>query len=260
MLASMSQVSMDKSAVRTLMSTVELIATTLDTAPDSWRDHLQSIRNVTAFLEFSDTHPDESRRQWQLPLMNVFQRVAYADADSGGVSDIGNWCLKQEVTLLHIYPEDIDLLTLIGQNWLHRAQKSLAKIHLSERSSTSSGGSQYVELSASEEDRQTKRSNAEAECRLYMSDYVEARGVLLPAVEYLKHAVDTARTQDKITGELLSTAAEAYMSLGNVSSPKVNGQYFRQALEYLRSASELPGYALPLHLQMYFEEYESLME
>ncbi|KAF9736125.1 hypothetical protein PMIN01_06040 [Paraphaeosphaeria minitans] len=58
-----------------------------------------------------------------------------------------------------------------------------------------------------------------------------------------------ARAQAKTTGELLSTAAEAYMSLGNVASPKGNGQYFRQALEYLRSASELPGYALPLHLQ-----------
>lgn len=39
------------------------------------------------------------------------------------------------------------------------------------------------------------------------------------------------------------------MSLGNVSSPRMNGQYFRQALAYLRTASELPGYALPLHLQ-----------
>lgn len=97
--------------MRTLMSTVELIAATLDTAPDSWRAHLQSIQNITAVLEFSDTHPDQSRRQWQLPLITVFQRVAYADADSGGVPDIANWCLKQMVTLLQIYPEDIELLT-----------------------------------------------------------------------------------------------------------------------------------------------------
>ncbi|KAL5384615.1 hypothetical protein PMIN02_009160 [Paraphaeosphaeria minitans] len=81
---------MDENTVRTLMSTVELITATLDTAPDCWRDHLQIIRNVTAFLEFSDTRPNENQRQWQLPLMTVFQRVAYADADSGGISDIGN--------------------------------------------------------------------------------------------------------------------------------------------------------------------------
>jgi hypothetical protein len=101
----------DENTVNVLMSTVERIAATLDTAHDSWRDHLQSIRNITAVLEFSDTHPDESRRQWQLPLVTVFQRVAYADADSGGVSDIANWCLKQAVTLLQIYPDDIELLT-----------------------------------------------------------------------------------------------------------------------------------------------------
>ena len=121
-------------------------------------------------------------------------------------------------------------------------------------------------LSRSEEDRQVRRNNAEHESRLYMSDYVEARGILLPAVEYLKRAADAARTQEKLTGDLLSTvscalqstslllltiyhAAEAFMSLGNVSSPRMNGQYFQQALAYLRTANELPGYVLPLHLQ-----------
>jgi hypothetical protein len=40
-----------------------------------------------------------------------------------------------------------------------------------------------------------------------MSDYVEARGILLPAVEYLKRAVDAAHTQGKISGDLLSTVS-----------------------------------------------------
>ena len=72
-------------------------------------------------------------------------------------------------------------------------------------------------LSASEEDRNTKRSNAEAESRLYTSDYVEARGVLLPAIEYLKHAVEAARTQDGTTGELLAT-----VSRGTYLLPSIN--------------------------------------
>jgi len=93
------------------MSTVELIASTLDAAQDSWRDHLQAIRNITSVVEFNDTSPDEARRQWQVPLISVFQRVAYADVDSGGVIDIGNWCLRQAVTLLQVYPEDVGLLT-----------------------------------------------------------------------------------------------------------------------------------------------------
>jgi hypothetical protein len=39
------------------------------------------------------------------------------------------------------------------------------------------------------------------------------------------------------------------MSLGNVSSPKMNSLYFLQALAYLRTADDLLDYALPLHLQ-----------
>jgi hypothetical protein len=101
---------MDEHMVRTLMSTVELIASTLDTAPDSWRDQIQAIRNITAVLELTDKTPYEPRKQWQLPLISVFQRVAYIDADNGGVIDIANWCLRQALTLLQIYPEDVDLL------------------------------------------------------------------------------------------------------------------------------------------------------
>jgi hypothetical protein len=41
------------------------------------------------------------------------------------------------------------------------------------------------------------------------------------------------------------------MSLGNVSSARVNRQHFHEALEYLRKASEIPEYELPLHLQQY---------
>lgn len=102
---------MDEHMIRTLMSTVDLIATTLQVNPDSWRDQVQAIRNITTSLEILDLTPDEARKAWQLPLIRVFQRVAYADADNGGVSDIGNWCLRQALTLLQLYPSDVNLLT-----------------------------------------------------------------------------------------------------------------------------------------------------
>jgi hypothetical protein len=44
-------------------------------------------------------------------------------------------------------------------------------------------------------------------------------------------------------------AAEAYMSLGNVSYARVNEDYFRQAIHFLRRASDTPGFPLPSHLQ-----------
>lgn len=45
----------------------------------------------------------------------------------------------------------------------------------------------------------------QAEDRLHTADYVEARGVLLPATEYLKRAVDSAQVQGILTGQLLAT-------------------------------------------------------
>lgn len=44
-------------------------------------------------------------------------------------------------------------------------------------------------------------------------------------------------------------AAEAYMSLGNVSYSRMNEDYFRQAIDYLRMASDTAGFPLPSHLQ-----------
>ena len=39
------------------------------------------------------------------------------------------------------------------------------------------------------------------------------------------------------------------MSLGNVSYSRINEDYFRQALHYLRQASNVAGYPLPAHLR-----------
>jgi hypothetical protein len=98
-----------------------------------------------------------------------------------------------------------------------------------------------------------------------MADYVEARGILLPAIEYLSRAVDNAHAQENVTGTLLATvyitswwwrdlaltssqAAEAYMSIGNVTSSRMNDRYYRQAMIYLREAAEMTEYSLPTHL------------
>jgi hypothetical protein len=136
-------------------------------------------------------------------------------------------CLRQALTLLQVYSEDIDLLmcklnilriyrllnrAVIGQNWLLRAQKLLCRIHHTEQGSSSSGsaGSQDPPLSSSEEQRRAIKATIEAEDRLHSADYVEARGILLPAVEYLKHAVDAAVLRNDLSGSLLSMVRTAY--------------------------------------------------
>lgn len=210
---------MDESSVASLRTLATEIATALELNPTSWRDHLQAIRGVTASLDILDAAPDPANREWQLPLLQVFQRVAFADADNGGVPDIANWVLRQALALLQVSSDDVELLfcassawcpnstdniAVIGRNWLLRAQKSLAKIHHNEPDSSSSGASSGHPLSRSEEQRQVTRAEVEANEQLHTSDYVEARGILLPATEYLKCAVDKARTQGVLTGYLLT--------------------------------------------------------
>lgn len=103
-------------------------------------------------------------------------------------------------------------MTVVGQNWLLRAQPCLARIHLLDGHSSSSGGSHGAtasafSLSRSEEERQAARAAAEAEDRLHTADYVEASGILLPAVEYLARAVGVAQSQGRLTGHLLATVS-----------------------------------------------------
>jgi hypothetical protein len=84
-----------------------------------------------------------------------------------------------------------------------RAQKSLANIHRAERgsssSSTASGSASTSHAST------TSRAFAEAEQLLNTADYVEARGILQPAIEYLQRAVEWARAQGNLSGSLLAT-------------------------------------------------------
>jgi hypothetical protein len=171
----------------------------------------------------------------------------------------------------------------IGKWWLSKAQPSLARINAEETSSSSSsaGASRATRPHSdptthlrTEEVRHAARSidrDTEAEARLHTQEYVEARGILLPAIEYLRRAVEEADSQGSTNGSLLVTvrvasrsaslrvwwsdllleAAEAYMSLGNVSYARTNTDYFKQAIMYLRRASDIPGFPLPAHLQRY---------
>jgi hypothetical protein len=112
---------MDSNTIHHLMATVELIANNLDLEPESWREHLQTVRSVIASFEILDTAPNEARAQWQLRLITVFRRVAFGDADNGAVQDVADWCLRQELILLHLYPQDVEVLTC--RYSLHRVMR-----------------------------------------------------------------------------------------------------------------------------------------
>lgn len=101
----------------------------------------------------------------------------------------------------------------VGQNWLMKAQPALSRIHVYDgTSSSSSGGNGPVPVTANPnlDDEQLNGQSTgttEAELRLHTSDYVEARGILLPATDFLCQAVTAAESQGCITGDLLANVS-----------------------------------------------------
>jgi hypothetical protein len=61
-----------------------------------------------------------------------------------------------------------------------------------------------MSFNSSEDARENARAVIEADGRAGTSDYVEARGMLLPSTEYFQRAVTAAEARDSVTGDLLS--------------------------------------------------------
>ena len=92
----------------------------------------------------------------------------------------------------------------VGGWWLSRAQPSLARIHAVDGSSSGSEGSRkYSGGENGPRGPDEEQAQREAEARLGTPDYVEARGILQPATDYLRRAVEEASSQGNLTGGLL---------------------------------------------------------
>ncbi|KAF2723312.1 hypothetical protein K431DRAFT_28228 [Polychaeton citri CBS 116435] len=246
-------------------TSVSQIYEMLRRSPQQWRSFLTLARSVMGHIDTTTFMQQANRTAEQAWLVAGLQRLAYADADNGGVQDIAHWCSRQWLVIFHRDPNNVAALRGIGQAWLWRAQPTLARIHRQDGSGSSSGGSGGSQislpiLSNEQESALMAQQTAEAERKAGTADFVEARGYLQPATEYLERAVAAATAQQQLSGDLLAMAAEAYMSLGNTSSPRVNEQSFRRAIQLLRAASAVPGYVLTRYLQQYLNDYGRLTE
>ena len=186
------------------------IYTMLATSPQSWRNYVTLARSVITHLDATTLMTQPTRTTEQAWMIAGLQRLASQDADNGGVPDVASWCSRQWLAISQRDSQNVSALRGIGQSWLARAQPILRRIHRAENSSSSSGGSSSrsaPSLSRSDEDRQSVASIAEAERRAGTEDYVEARGYLQPATEYLERAVAAATTQRSLSGDLLATVS-----------------------------------------------------
>ena len=174
-------------------------------SPGRWREFVNLARTITSHIDDTTFMQQRSRIQEQVWMIAGLQRLAFSDTDGGEVTDIAAWCSRNWLLVQQREPQNIPALRGIGQLWLARAQPILNRIHGNESNSSSSGGSfRSRRSSGSEQARRDEEATAEAEIRSGTSDYVEARGILLPAVEYLQHAVSAARSQGTLNGRLLS--------------------------------------------------------
>lgn len=193
---------------------LERIYAMLRNSPQDWRNYLTLGRSVIGHIDTTTLMQQGSRTTEQAWMIAGLQRLAFADAESGGVADIAAWCSRQWLVIFQRDNNNVAALRGIGQAWLSRAQPTLARIQRTDSSSSSSGSqrscsqrspSARTAESAAERERQAATSAQEAERKAGTADYVEARGFLQPATEYLDRAVAAASSQRILSGDLLAT-------------------------------------------------------
>ena len=212
----------------TARSSVAEIYETLGTNSSAWQFSLPMARGAMSALDVTMYMRRKDELEDQIWFINGIQKLAYHEPEAGAVSDISEWCLGSWLVVLQNHPENVEVLKGVmakiwiaaplvdcipgmGQNWLLKAQAALARIQQHDVSSSSSGASTnrsitlpLLELARSEDEQEVNRQAAEAEARLGLPDYLEARGMLIPATEHFANAVESARRQDTVSGELLS--------------------------------------------------------
>ncbi|KAF2400543.1 hypothetical protein EJ06DRAFT_556839 [Trichodelitschia bisporula] len=201
------------------------------------------MRALTTDLDATGVFRDPAWADYQVYAIDVLQRLAFRDAGPGSPAEVAHWCLNRWLALATAQPGNARVLQGIGEWWLARAQPWLTRIYSDSSESDGTAGG-------------TRRAQ-ESELPLHSGDYVEARGLLNPAVEYLRRGAEAAGPG--ASGPLLISAARAHIDLGNVSHPRVNAEIFAQAVRYLRAARQA-GVVLPEHLQRYLDEYGSVVD
>lgn len=161
------------------------IYTMLRSSPQQWRSFLALARATIASLDSTTLMQQAARTPEQVWITTALQLITTKDVENGAVADIASWCSRQWLLILQRDSQNLAALRGLGQMWLSRAQPSLARIHAGQ----SRAGSE---------------SATEAERRVGAAEYVEARGILQPAVEYLEKAVAAASKQSALAGDLLA--------------------------------------------------------
>ena len=202
------QVISEEQRIAVCKTSIDQIYTMLRTSPQTWRNYLTLARSVIAHIDNTSFMQQPRRTAEQSWLIGGLQRLALIDNGNAEVPDISNWCTRQWAMVLQREPQNVEALRGLGSAWHSRAQPALLRIHYVDGSSSSSGGSSQwcaPSINSIDDERQAALAVREAERRSGTEDYVEAKGFLQPATEYLERAIAAATAQRVLSGDLLAT-------------------------------------------------------
>ncbi|KAG9238643.1 hypothetical protein BJ875DRAFT_510416 [Amylocarpus encephaloides] len=233
--------------VEQVKNIVTLLYEVVSSRPHECENYIPSARSAIAALDQIHFFRDPQRFAEQVWILQGLQEFGFYDADAGCIRDITEFCQASWLRILRNFPDN-------------RSQSTLAQIHQEEGDTSSQGSSQAGNLNRDEDFAQLSQDTDDdlgspSDPRRQGPLYVEARGNLQPAVDFYERAVRAADAQGYIAGNILSSAAEAQMSLGNVTTPPGDERLFSQAIRYLRRAEAVPGYTLSVYMQQYLNDY-----
>jgi hypothetical protein len=222
---------MDEHLIESCLQAIEEINDMLDYNSTEYQRYIESAQSVMFYLDTTSFFDDTTQLDEQTRVIETLQRLAFIDSDAGSIDDVAAWCLQKWLMILQLRPQTVPALkgllhmnclpaslivSGIGKWWLSKAQRSLARINAEESSSSSSSGgatrrpnSDPTSSTRTDEVRRASRStrDQDAETRLHSQEYVEARGLLLPAIEYLTRAVEEGDRQGITDGSLFVTVS-----------------------------------------------------
>ena len=80
----------------------------LHRSPNEWQNYLGLASWITSSLDAINFMSDPNSRSKQLWIVEVLQKHAYSDADSGGSQELAEWCQAQWLKILANHPRNAD--------------------------------------------------------------------------------------------------------------------------------------------------------
>jgi len=100
---------MDSECLAKSEELIHSIARTLTYDHERWRELLEPARDLIDILESSDYLSRSADVDLHIRITSSLQKLAYAEADTGGVHDTADWCLRQWLSLQQRRPESFEI-------------------------------------------------------------------------------------------------------------------------------------------------------